>query len=136
MLSLCSSFLFVFLFPFSPSSSPFLSPLSHTHTPTAKQTFKDRKQASLSRRDEYIQATRILLLSPSGKKSEVALLDAIKQARSDGITILQVSAEGQEPAVCKVVNGGKFMMEEREKVKKKRNHQHITHTSTKSPSSE
>ena len=67
--------------------------------------------------NEKIKADKVLLIDAAGeKKGLVSLKDALQEANSVSLDLVQVSPPDANPVVCKLIDYGKYLFD------KKKNH--------------
>jgi len=64
--------------------------------------------------NEKIKADKVLLIHTDGqKKGLVSISDALKEAKSVSLDLVQVSASGADPVVCKLLDYGKYLFDKK-----------------------
>ena len=64
--------------------------------------------------NEKVNASRVMLIDENGtKKGIVELSDALKSAQLANLDLVQVSPDGAEPVVCKLLNYGKYLFDKK-----------------------
>tara|TARA_B100000674_G_scaffold19455_1_gene13709 strand:- start:686 stop:1219 length:534 start_codon:yes stop_codon:yes gene_type:complete len=64
--------------------------------------------------NEHIKASEVLLIYADGKKKKVlSLPDALNEAKSASLDLVQVSPSDANPIVCKLLDYGKFLFDKK-----------------------
>ncbi len=67
--------------------------------------------------NRQIRATEVRLITADGQQAGVvSLIDALEQAEHSGLDLVEVSPQANPP-VCKIMDFGKYLFEQRKKVK-------------------